>query len=124
MSSDRFYKNSAILTFSNFITGFIGFAFSIVLSKKLGAEGLGLYGLIMPVYSLLVCLTADGLITAVSKVCAVYNSKKDYRNLHRTVKTIVCFMGLWSIAVAALVFINASNISIFLNAIIYYALSM
>ncbi len=113
MSSDRFYKNSAILTFSNFITGFIGFAFSIVLSKKLGAEGLGLYGLIMPVYSLLVCLTADGLITAVSKVCAVYNSKKDYRNLHRTVKTIVCFMGLWSIAVAALVFINASNISIF-----------
>lgn len=113
MGLDKFYKNSAILTLSNFITGFIGFAFSIVLSKKLGAEGLGLYGLIMPVYSLLICLTADGLITAVSKTCAVYNSKRDYRNLHRTVKVAICFMGLWSISVAILVFINASNISSF-----------
>ncbi len=111
MGLDKFYKNSAILTMSNLVTGFIGFAFSIILSKKLGAEGLGLYGLIMPVYSLLLCLTADGLVTAVSKTCAVYNSKKDYRNLHRTVKVALCFIGMWSIAVALLVFINASNIS-------------
>jgi stage V sporulation protein B len=114
MSSDRFYKNSAILTLSNFITGFIGFAFSIVLSKKLGAEGLGLYGLIMPIYSLLICLTADGLITAVSKTCAVYSIKKDYRNLHRTMKVVISFIGLWSISVAILVFFNASNISTFI----------
>jgi stage V sporulation protein B len=67
----------------------------------------------MPVYSLLICLTADGLITAVSKTCAVYNSKRDYRNLHRTVKVAICFMGLWSISIAILVFINASNISTF-----------
>jgi stage V sporulation protein B len=113
MGLDKFYKNSAILTLSNLITGFIGFAFSIVLSKKLGAEGLGLYGLIMPVYSLLICLTADGLITAVSKTCAVYNSKKDYRNLYRTVKVAICFMCLWSISIAILVFINTSNISNF-----------
>lgn len=111
MGLDKFYKNSAILTMSNLVTGFIGFAFSIILSKKLGAGGLGLYGLVMPVYSLLLCLTADGLVTAVSKTCAVYNSKKDYRNLHRTVKVAICFLGLWSIAVAVLVFINASNIS-------------
>lgn len=113
MGLDKFYKNSAILTMSNLITGFIGFAFSIILSKKLGAEGLGLYGLIMPVYSLLLCLTADGLVTAVSKTCAVYNSKKDYRNLHRTVKVAIGFIGMWSITVAILVFLNASNISSF-----------
>lgn len=110
MGLDKFYKNSAILTMSNLITGFIGFAFSIILSKKLGAEGLGLYGLIMPVYSLLLCLTTDGLVTAVSKTCAVYNSKRDYRNLHRTIKVSICFMGMWSISIAILVFFNASNI--------------
>lgn len=113
MGLDKFYKNSAILTMSNLVTGFIGFAFSIILSKKLGAEGLGLYGLIMPVYSLLICLTADGLITAVSKTCAVYNNKRDYRNLHRTIKVAICFIGLWSISIAILVFLNASNISSF-----------
>ncbi|HEX2927005.1 MAG TPA: stage V sporulation protein B [Ruminiclostridium sp.] len=114
MGLDKFYKNSAILTMSNFVTGFIGFAFSIVLSKKLGAEGLGLYGLIMPVYSLLLCLTTDGLITAVSKTCAVYNSKRDYRNLHRSIKAAICFLGLWSICVAILVFFNAPFISRFI----------
>ncbi len=111
MGVDKFYKNSAILTLSNFVTGFIGFAFSIVLSKKLGPEGLGLYGLVMPIYCLMVCLTSDGLITAISKRCAVYNSKKDYRNLHRTVKVAFIFIFLWSVFVAFLVFINASNIS-------------
>jgi stage V sporulation protein B len=114
MGLDKFYKNSAILTLSNFITGFIGFAFSIVLSKKLGAEGLGLYGLIMPIYSLLLCLTTDGLITAISKTCAVYHSKKDNRNLHRTVKVAICFMGLWSISVALLVFLGAPFISTYI----------
>lgn len=113
MGLDKFYKNSAILTMSNFITGFIGFAFSIILSKKLGAEGLGLYGLIMPVYSLLLCVTTDGIVTAISKTCAVYNSKKDYRNLHRTVKVAVGFIGMWSIGVAIIVFFNASNIATF-----------
>lgn len=113
MGLDKFYKNSAILTMSNFITGFIGFAFSIILSKKLGAEGLGLYGLIMPVYSLLLCVTTDGIVTAISKTCAVYNSKRDYRNLHRTVKVAVGFIGMWSIGVAIIVFFNASNIATF-----------
>lgn len=113
MGLDKFYKNSAILTMSNLITGFVGFTFSIILSKKLGPEGLGLYGLIMPVYSLLLCLTADGLVTAVSRTCAVYNSRRDYRNLVRTVKIAICFIGLWSISVAVLVFLNASAISSF-----------
>lgn len=111
MGIDKFYKNSLILTLSNLVTGIIGFIFSIVLSKDLGAEGLGLYGLVMPVYGLLLCLTSDGLVTAISKVSAVCWSKKDYRNLNRTLTTTFLFILLWSLSIAFLVFINTSAIS-------------
>jgi stage V sporulation protein B len=67
---DKFYRDSLVLTISNLVTGMIGFIFSIILSRSLGAEGLGLYGLVMPVYGLLLCLTSEGLITAISKASA------------------------------------------------------
>ena len=42
---DRFYRDSFVLTLSNMTTGIFSFVFSILLSRKLGAEGLGVYGL-------------------------------------------------------------------------------
>lgn len=114
MIIDRFYRDSFILTLSNLATGIIGFIFSIVLSNKLGAEGLGLYGLVMPVYGLLLCLTSDGLITALSRISAVYASKRDFNNLNRTLTTIFVFIALWSLTVTLLVFINSSSISAYI----------
>lgn len=114
MAIDRFYKDSFTLTISNMITGIIGFIYSIVLSRRLGAEGLGLYGLIMPVYGLLLCLTSEGLVTAISKISAVYNQKKDYRNLNKTLKTIFFFVLVWSISVALLTLIASSGIAAYI----------
>lgn len=108
MKIDRFYKNSLILTFSNLFTGIIGFVFSIILSRNLGTEGLGLYGLIMPVYGLLLCLVSDGLITAASKTSAAFWGKKDFRNLSRTMHTVFLFFGTWSILIAVIVLFNAT----------------
>lgn len=113
MQIDKFYKDSFILTLSNLVTGIIGFLFSIIISRKLGAEGLGLYGLIMPVYGLLLCLTSEGLITAISKITAVYFNKKDFKNLNKTVTTVFVLVFLWSLGVALLTFITSSNISDF-----------
>ncbi len=110
MHIDKFYKDSLILTSANLFTGIIGFIFSIILSRELGPQGLGLYGLIMPVYSLVLCLSCDGLITAVSKVTAVYRSKKDSRNLHRSVSTISFFIFLWSLSIALLVLLFSNII--------------
>lgn len=103
MRIDQFYKDSFVLTLSNMITGIIAFVFSIILSRELGAEGLGLYGLIMPVYGLLLCFTSDGLITANSKISAIYYNKRDFRNLNKSFSTILFFILLWSAGVAILV---------------------
>lgn len=111
MRIDKFYKDSFVLTLSNLVTGVIGFMFSIILSRKLGPEGLGLYGLIMPVYGLLLCITCEGLITSISRISAVCFSKKDYRNVNRTVNTVLILVLLWSLGVALLTFINSDGIA-------------
>lgn len=111
MRIDKFYKDSFILTLSNLVTGIIGFLFTIILSRKLGPEGLGLYGLIMPVYGLLLCITSEGLITSISRISAVCFSKKDFRNVNRTVTTVLTFVLLWSLGVALLTFLNSEGIA-------------
>lgn len=105
MRIDKFYKDSFILTLSNMTTSIIAFVFSIILSRKLGAEGLGLYGLIMPVYGLLLCFTSEGLITAISRISTVYLSRRDLRNLFKTLSTIFIFVILWASSVAFFVLI-------------------
>lgn len=112
MIIDKFYKDSFVLTLSNMVTGIIAFIFSIVLSRELGAEGLGLYGLVMPVYGLLLCFTSDGLITAISKISTVYFNRKDIKNLNKTLSTVFVFVALWASSVALLVLLFNKGIAV------------
>ena len=110
MKKDNFITNTILLTLSNLTTGVLGFIFSIMLSRELGAEGMGLFGLIMPVYNLFICLICGGIITAISKIAAEYYEKKDYTNLRKTVRTTLSFNILWSVIVVFFVFIFSYQI--------------
>lgn len=107
MGKDNFYKNSLVLTLSNSTTGILKFVFSIILSKELGAEGLGLYSLIMPIYDLFCCLVCGGLTAAISKETSVFWYKKEYKNLTKTVRTTLIFDFFWSLIIAIIVFFIA-----------------
>ncbi|WP_194189816.1 stage V sporulation protein B [Clostridium chrysemydis] len=104
MEKDNFFKNSFLLTASNITTGILGFIFSINLSKLLGAEGMGLYNLVMPLYNLFICLMTAGIVAAISRVSAVYSRKKEYGNLDKTIKTVAIFNFVWAIIIGILVF--------------------
>lgn len=114
MKKDIFLRESITLIISNLATGVFGFIFSIILSKKLGPEGMGLYGLVMPVYDLFICLISGGMITAISKVSAVYCGKNDYTNLNASIKAALSFDLVWALIVVSLVFANAPLISTYL----------
>ena len=108
MSKSNFARKSFILILSNLATSILGFIFSITLSKELGPEGMGLYGLVRPLYRVFLCLVCGGLVTAVSKISAEYYGKGDYKNLKRTLKTSMTFTFLWAM------FICNFNILIFI----------
>lgn len=111
MKKDNFFKNSILLTISNSTTGVLKFIFSIILSRELGAEGMGLYALIMPIYDLFACLVSGGMMTAISKESSSYLSKREYHNLHKSVHSALVFDFIWSFIIVIFVFLNSKYIS-------------
>lgn len=65
----------------------LGFAYRVALSRTVGAEVMGLYQLLMPVYSILLSLTAVGLTAAVSNLTARQLALGDRPGAHRTLHT-------------------------------------
>ncbi|MCY6370854.1 stage V sporulation protein B [Clostridium ganghwense] len=112
MKKDKFLRNSILLTISNSTTGVLKFVFSIILSRELGAEGMGLYALIMPIYDLFSCLVCGGMMTALSKESSSYESKKDYTSIHKSIHVTLIFDFIWSFLIVIFVFINSKYISI------------
>lgn len=68
---------TVLLTFSGLFGQVVGFFYRIALSRLIGAELMGLYQLIMPVYAVLSSLTASGLTVAVSALSARYGARHD-----------------------------------------------
>ena len=60
-------QGAMILTVVGFISRIIGFFYRIFLSHTIGAEGVGIYQLIFPVYTMALSFTAYGIQTAVSQ---------------------------------------------------------
>ena len=114
MIKDNFYRDSIILTVSNLIGGILRFMFSILLSKNLGAEGMGLYSLVMPIYDLFICLICGGMVTAISKEASAHYGINDYGNLNKTIHTSLVFDFVLAIFVAILVFLFSPFISTYI----------
>ena len=79
--SDFFRKHSMItgtllLTAAGFAVRILGFFYRIFLSRTIGAEGLGLYNLVHPLYGICLALCAGSIQTAISRCIAANLSRR------------------------------------------------
>lgn len=76
-----FFKKHALITgtllliLTGFLTRFLGFFYRIFLSRTIGAEGLGLYNMVHPVYGVCFALCAGSIQTAISRFVAANTVK-------------------------------------------------
>lgn len=77
---EKFIKSILILIIGGLLTKVLGMIIKIVMSRLIGTEGLGLYMIILPTFSLLIGLGQFGLPTALSKLIAE-NTKNNKRLL-------------------------------------------
>ncbi len=70
MQTGKFIKNAAVLTVTALILRGVGMVFRVWLSRAVGAEGIGLYQLIISVYMLASTFAAGGICTAVTRLIA------------------------------------------------------
>ena len=71
-------RGTLLLTIAGILSRIMGFFYRIFLANTIGAEGLGIYQMIFPIYSVCFSLCASGIETATSKlVAAKYALKKE-----------------------------------------------
>lgn len=64
-----------LLTFTGFISRILGFVYRIFLSRTIGAEGLGIYQMIFPLYGICMAICASAIETAISRFVAANLSR-------------------------------------------------
>lgn len=74
---EKLLFNTTLLAVSGLICRLIGFFYRIFLSQAIGAEGLGNYQLIVPLYQLCYAVSTAGIETALSRSVASALAKKD-----------------------------------------------
>ena len=70
MSKKIFLKGTLILACTGLISRIAGFFYRIFLSYAIGAEGLGLYQLVLPLQGLMAALSYTGIQAALSRLIA------------------------------------------------------
>ena len=107
-------SGAALLTAVGLFSQLVGFGYRIVLSRLVGAETMGLYQLIMPVYSTLMSLTAIGLTVAVSTLSARYEALGDRGAVRQTRNRARALFFVAAIPLGALLVIFSDPISVYL----------
>ncbi len=111
MKDFSYIQGALVLAITNFITGTLAFGFRIYFSRSVGAEGMGVFQLVFPLYMLMITLVSGGVTTAISKIVAEYKVKRNMPAMVKTIRTSFIFIGLWSIFVCVIIFLNSDFIA-------------
>ncbi len=114
MRKSNIVKGTLILTTAGIVTRLLGFVYRIYMSNIMGAEGMGLYQLIMPIYSLAWSISCSGFSTTVSKLTAQERAKREYGNMGRILKQSVAVTTAVGVALSILLFLMADYFGLYI----------
>ncbi len=108
----EFLCQGILLTITAFIIQAIGIVFNIYLSNKLGANGMGLFQLIMSIYSFAVTFAAAGIHLAATRLVTEEMAHRSARGAKRAMQICFLYSTLTGGAVAAVLCLLARPISV------------
>lgn len=113
LSGHKLLKGTLILSITGFLTKIIGFFYKIYLADLLGAEMLGIYQLVFPVYGICFTIYGAGIQTAISQVIAAGSSNKGRKTSPGKILAIGILLGLsLAVTLSFLVYTQADWIAV------------
>lgn len=109
--SNKVLKNSIILLVGNLLFRIGGYVNRLLMSRMLGPEGYGLYGLTLPFQGIFQILSAGGLPPAISKYVAEYNSQNKKALTRQVIYTATKFMVLMAILLSIVLLFSSDFIA-------------
>lgn len=111
MSKNTIIKGTLILTIAGFATRFIGVFYKIYLAKLMGAEMMGVYQLVFPVYGVCFTLYGSGIQTSISRLIAAERGKNSSRNIRKIIAVGMIFSVSIALILSVLVYTNSEYIA-------------
>ena len=106
---DSLAGGALILIFSSLVCKVLGAVYRIPLSNILGAEGVGIYQMIFPIYSLAIIICSSGVVSSLSKSIAV--AKAQNNSTSKIVKKAFLFSLFSSLFIALILVVFSKNIA-------------
>lgn len=114
MSRRTIIKGALILTIAGIITRVLGFFYRVYMAKTIGAEGMGLYQLITPLYMLVWALSSSGFSTAMSKLTAQEKARGAEGNVKRLLHMSLGLSTLIAVVSSFITYFYADEISLYI----------
>lgn len=111
MKRSNIVKGTLILTLAGFVTRIIGFFYRIFLSNTMGAELLGIYQLIFPVFGICYTIFAAGIQTSISRLVAGEIGKRNPKNVSKILRISIFLSIFLAIVLAFLTYYYADFIA-------------
>jgi len=111
MRSRTFVSGAITLMAAGFVVRILGFVYRIYLSNLIGAEGMGLFQLIFPIYSLIILTLTSGISIGVSRMTAGELALGHNINIRRIAKCAMLIVVSGGLAVSAVMYLNLDMIT-------------
>ncbi len=107
----RFIMNGIIMSITSVLLRAVGVAFNAFISRKLGADGMGLFTLIMSVYGLSVTLASSGINLASTRMCAEAMGRGNGCEVRAALKRCMAYAAVCGICACSLLLFGADYIA-------------
>lgn len=92
-----FAYGAFILMFFGIISKILGAIYRIPLTSIISPEGMGLYQMVFPVYSLMLTISSSGLPSSISKLISEANAKNQYKQAGKIMRFSFCLFFCFSL---------------------------
>ena len=115
MSNKKFLKGAFILASAGLLAKFLGIFFKIPLQRLIHDEGMGLFGLPYPIYTVLLSVSIIGFPAALSKLISEKLAIGDYRGAKKIFNVSFIMLLIIGLASSAILFLTAKHIIVLLK---------
>ena len=107
---DTFFKSTIILLIGGLLTKILGMTIKVIMTRTVGIEGVSLYMLVFPTFSLFMTISQLGLPQALSKIIS-----EDTHNNKNIILSIIPIILIFNILLMFILLIISTILSNFLN---------
>lgn len=111
----NFVKGAAILTTAGFISRFLGLFYRIVITRLIGAEGVGLYQMAYPIYITLLVVSVSGIPVALARLVSENIALGRWRDALRIFRVARGLSLIFGAVISCLLFFFAKPLITFLG---------